>query len=285
VAEYLEQQRTPPIYRIHETPTEDKLYSLQEFLAHFNQGLAIPVEGIKPKLLQELLERIAGTPEEKLINHVVLRSLPQARYSIENRGHFGLAATCYCHFTSPIRRYPDLIVHRLLRRQLMLDGSDGRLPAPLDEIAERSSHCERRAMEAERDIVDLKKCQYMLERVGEEHEGFVVSVQPFGFFVELTEVFVEGLVHIASLGDDYYQFDEATQSLTGMSRRRRFTIGDPVVVQVYKVDPDRREIDFRLAGEQPSIPTRRLSPCAKKVALATHRSSRSTQHPKRRRHR
>ena len=285
VAEHLERQRTPPIYRIHEPPAEEKLYAFQEFLAHFNQGLAIPPEGIKPKLLQELLERVAGAAEEKLINHVLLRSLPQARYSTENRGHFGLAANCYCHFTSPIRRYPDLIVHRLLRRQLQLDGGDGRLPAPLDEIAERSSHCERRAMEAERDIVNLKKCQYMQGRIGEEHQGFVVSVQPFGFFVELTEIFVEGLVHIASLGDDYYQFDEATHSLTGMSRRRRFTIGDPVTVQVCKVDPDRREIDFRLAGEQPPPLPRRFSPGAEKVALATHRSSRSTQHSKRRRHR
>ena len=112
-------------------------------------------------------------------------------------------------------------------------------------------------MEAERDIVNLKKCQYMLERIGEEHRGFVVSVQPFGFFVELEEIFVEGLVHVSALGDDYYQFDEATHSLTGMSRRRRFTIGDPVIVTVHRVDPDRREIDFRLAGEQPSTTPRR----------------------------
>ena len=274
VAEYLEQQKTPLVYRIHEPPAEEKLYNLQEFLAHFNQGLAIPVEGVKPKLLQELLERVAGTPEEALINHVVLRSLPQARYSVENRGHFGLAATCYCHFTSPIRRYPDLMVHRLLRRQLLFSAQEGRLPAALDEIAERSSHCERRAMEAERDIVNLKKCQYMQERIGEEHEGLVVSVQPFGFFVELKEIFIEGLVHITSLGDDYYQFDEATHTLTGMSRRRRFTIGDPVTILVHKVDPDRREIDFRLSGEQPSPPPRRLSPAA-------GRSTRSTPHAKR----
>jgi ribonuclease R len=283
VADYLERQRLPLIYRIHEPPTEEKLYALQEFLAHFNQGLAIPVEGVKPKLLQELLARVAGTPEEPLINHVLLRSLPQARYSVENRGHFGLAAACYCHFTSPIRRYPDLIVHRLLRRHLVLPGHNDRLPATLEEIAERTSHCERRAMDAERDIVSLKKCQYMLERIGEEHQGFIVSVQAFGFFVELQEIFIEGLVPLSSIADDYYQFDAATHSLIGTGRRRRFTVGDRVTVQVYKVDPDRREIDFRLAGEQPPPPPRRFSAGAKQVAPANQRSSRSTQHSKRRR--
>lgn len=264
VASWLDQQRVPLVFRIHEPPSEAKLAAFQEFIAHFNQGLAIPTEGIEPKLLQELLERVAGTPEEKLINHVLLRSLPQARYAVENRGHFGLAAPCYCHFTSPIRRYPDLIIHRLLRRQLRLDDArDARLPASLAEIAERSSHCERRAMEAERDIVSLKKCQYMAGRLGEEHRGFVVSVQPFGFFVELEEIFIEGLVHVSSLTDDYYQFDETTHSLTGTSRRRRFTIGDPVIVLVHRVDAERREIDFRLtemppAGARPSLKRRPL---------------------------
>ena len=254
VAEWLDRHRVPQLYRIHEPPGEEKLAAFQEFLAHFNQGLAIPVEGVKPKLLQQLLERVAGTPEEKLINHVLLRSLPQARYAVENRGHFGLAAECYCHFTSPIRRYPDLTTHRLLRRQLGMAGiGEERLVAGLAEIAERSSMCERRAMDAERDIVSLKKCQYMAGRVGEEHRGLVVSVQPFGFFVELEEVFIEGLVHVNSLGDDYYQFEEETHSLTGMSRRRRFTIGDPVTVLVHKVDVERREIDFRLVEMVPAV--------------------------------
>ena len=260
VAEWLEGQSMPLVYRIHEPPTEEKMAAFQDFIAHFYQGLAIPVEGVKPKLLQEFLERVAGTPEEKLINHVLLRSLPQARYSVDNRGHFGLAAACYCHFTSPIRRYPDLVIHRLLRRRLYLPGEAERFIAPLEELATHSSHCERRAMEAERDIVNLKKCQYMAGRIGEEHRGFVVSVQSFGFFVELETLFVEGLVHISSIADDYYQYDEATHSLTGASRRRRFTIGDPVTVQVHRVDPQRREIDFRLAGEQPPPPSRRQAP-------------------------
>ncbi len=269
VAEWLERQQVPLLFRIHEPPGEEKLATFQEFIAHFNQGLAIPAEGLRPKLLQELLERVAGTPEEQVINHVLLRSLPQARYSVDNRGHFGLAAACYCHFTSPIRRYPDLIVHRLLRHQLQLPaGRDLKLPAALAEIAERSSHCERRAMEAERDIVSLKKCQFMAGRIGEEHRGFVVSVQAFGCFVELAEIFVEGLVHVSTLVDDYYQFDETTHSLIGMSRRRRFTIGDPVTVVVHKVDSDRREIDFRLVEAEPvlspSLPRRRPLPRRKR---------------------
>lgn len=286
VAEWLDRQRVPLVFRIHEPPSEEKLATFQEFIAHFNQGLAIPVEGIKPKLLQEFLERVAGTPEEKLINHVLLRSLPQARYAVENRGHFGLAADCYCHFTSPIRRYPDLIVHRLLRRQLPLPGERNvHLPATLEEIAERSSYCERRAMDAERDIVSLKKCQFMQERIGEEHRGFVVSVQPFGFFVELESIFVEGLVHVSALTDDYYQFDETTHSLTGMSRRRRFTIGDPVVVTVHRVDLDRREIDFRLSDEQPPPLPRRLSPQTKRGSLSSQHSVLSTKGASRRRRR
>lgn len=275
VAEWLEKQRKELIFRIHEPPSEDKLAAFQDFIAHFNQGLAIPAEGIRPKLLQQLLERVAGTPEEKLINHVLLRSLPQARYAVENRGHFGLAATSYCHFTSPIRRYPDLIVHRLLRRQLQV-GRDLTLPASLEEIAERSSHCERRAMEAERDIVSLKKCQFMEERIGQEHRGCVVSVQPFGFFVELEDIFVEGLVHISAIGDDYYQYDEATQSLTGTSRRRRFTIGDAVTVRVHRVDSERREIDFRLAGEEPApsrAPSRRLPSALPRAPRSASRPS------------
>lgn len=260
IAEWLEEQHSPVVYRIHEAPAAEKMAAFQEFLAHFNQGLAIPSEGVRPGQLQELLARVAGAPEEKVINHVLLRSLPQARYSTDNRGHFGLAATSYCHFTSPIRRYPDLLIHRLLRRRLQVaGGEEGRVAAPLEELAERSSFCERRAMDAERDVLALKKCQFMQERIGEEHPGLVVSVQPFGFFVELSEFFVEGLVHINSLRDDYYEFDEQRQRLVGMGRRRIFTIGDPVTIIVERVDCDRREIDFRLSGE-PAALRRQPSP-------------------------
>jgi ribonuclease R len=247
----LVQQRKPMVFRVHEAPGEGKMAAFQEFIAHFNQGISIPAEGVTPKLLQGLLERVAGQPEEHVINHVLLRSLPQAYYSTSNLGHFGLAADNYCHFTSPIRRYPDLTVHRILKGQLSGHGKDKADDAiSLDEIASRSSSAERRAMEAERDIVNLKKCQYVADKVGEKYHGMVTSVHAFGFFVELQEIFVEGLVHVSSLEDDFYQFEEDRHRLIGMNRRREFTIGTPLQVTVHKVDLDRREIDFRLVDEQ-----------------------------------
>jgi len=251
VASWLVQQRKPMVFRVHEAPGEGKMAAFQEFIAHFNQGISIPTEGVTPKLLQGLLERVAGQPEEHVINHVLLRSLPQAYYSTSNLGHFGLAADNYCHFTSPIRRYPDLAVHRILKGQL---SGHGKVKADdavsLDEIASRSSSAERRAMEAERDIVNLKKCQYVADKVGEKYHGMVTSVHAFGLFVELREIFVEGLVHVSSLEDDFYQYEEDRHRLIGMNRRREFTIGTPVQVTVHKVDLDRREIDFRLVDEQ-----------------------------------
>ena len=251
VACWLVQQRKPMVFRVHEAPGEGKMAAFQEFIAHFNQGISIPTEGVTPKLLQGLLERVAGQPEEHVINHVLLRSLPQAYYSTSNLGHFGLAADNYCHFTSPIRRYPDLAVHRILKGQL---SGHGKVKADdavsLDEIASRSSSAERRAMEAERDIVNLKKCQYVADKVGEKYHGMVTSVHAFGLFVELREIFVEGLVHVSSLEDDFYQYEEDRHRLIGMNRRREFTIGTPLQVTVHKVDLERREIDFRLVDEQ-----------------------------------
>lgn len=247
VAAWLVQQREPMIFRVHEAPSEGKMAAFQEFIAYFNHGISLPVEGVKPKLLQELLDRVEGQPEEHVINHVLLRSLPQAYYSVNNLGHFGLAADDYCHFTSPIRRYPDLAVHRILKNKL-LGGSrteQGNALA-LEEIARLSSVAERRAMEAERDIVKLKKCQFIADKVGEKYHGMVTSVHAFGLFVELQEVFVEGLVHVSTLNDDFYQYEEERHRLIGMNRRREFAIGSPVEVSVHKVDLDRREIDFRL---------------------------------------
>ena len=260
VASWLVQQRKPMVFRVHEAPGEGKMAAFQEFIAHFNQGISIPTEGVTPKLLQGLLKRVAGQPEEHVINHVLLRSLPQAYYSTSNLGHFGLAADNYCHFTSPIRRYPDLAVHRILKGQL---SGHGKVKADdavsLDEIASRSSSAERRAMEAERDIVNLKKCQYVADKVGEKYHGMVTSVHAFGLFVELREIFVEGLVHVSSLEDDFYQYEEDRHRLIGMNRRREFTIGTPLQVTVHKVDLDRREIDFRLVDEQKPGPDKQDS--------------------------
>jgi ribonuclease R len=251
VAAWLVQQREPMIFRVHEAPSEGKMAAFQEFIAHFNQGISLPVEGVKPKLLQELLDRVAGQPVEHVINHVLLRSLPQAYYSVNNLGHFGLAADNYCHFTSPIRRYPDLAVHRVLKQQLTgRKGTRQGDKVSLEEVAQSSSLAERRAMEAERDIINLKKCQFIEDKVGETYRGMVTSVHAFGFFVELLDIYVEGLVHVSSLGDDFYQYEEDRHRLIGMNRRREFGIGTPVEVRVHKVDLERREIDFRLVEEQ-----------------------------------
>ena len=255
VASWLVKLRQPMIFRVHEAPGEGKMADFQEFISHFNQGISVPAAGVRPKILQELLERVAGRPEEYVINQVLLRSLPQAYYSTINIGHFVLAADDYCHFTSPIRRYPDLTVHRILKRQLS-GGVHGKVvdAGYLEEIAGRSSSAERRAMEAERDIVNLKKCQYVADKVGEKYHGMVTSVHAFGMFVELREIFVEGLVHVSSLEDDFYQYEEERHRLIGMNRRCAFTIGTPVRVTVHKVDLDRREIDFRLVDEQQTSP-------------------------------
>ncbi len=250
VATWLVQLREPMIFRVHEAPSAGKMAAFQEFIAFFNQGISLPAEGVKPKLLQELLDRVAGQPEEHVINHVLLRSMPQAYYSVTNLGHFGLASDHYCHFTSPIRRYPDLMVHRILKKRLpgaqaLKLGKD----LSLEKVAQLSSMSERRAMEAERDIVNLKKCQFVADKVGETYAGMVTSVQAFGFFVELREIYVEGLVHVSSLDDDFYQYEEERHRLIGMNRRREFMIGTRVEVRVHKVDLDRREIDFRLVEE------------------------------------
>ncbi len=194
-----------------------------------------------------------GRPEERLINHVVLRSMKQAKYSTENVGHFGLAAEMYTHFTSPIRRYPDLVVHRLIKEVLYKGGLSAHrkseLSPLLPEIARVSSERERLAMEAEREVVDLKKVRFMDDKQGEDFPGFITGVTAFGFFVELEEIFVEGLVHITSIPDDYYLFLEKEHCLLGRRHRRRFRIGDRVKVKVARVDLQRRKMDFTLAEE------------------------------------
>ncbi len=250
VAAFLSDGGVPLPYRIHEPPDLEKMQLFQEFVAHLNYGLSLGRDGVDSRQLQELLAEVSDKPEEQLVNQVLLRSMKQARYAAENVGHFGLAADRYCHFTSPIRRYPDLVVHRILCEVLEREKlSDRRLAfwrRRLPAIAEQSSQNERRAMEAERDIIDLKKCQFMLDKVGREYRGFVSGVQHFGFFVELEDVFVEGLVHIATLKDDYYQYEESLHRLIGQRRRRVFQIGDEVMVRLRKVDVDRRELDFEL---------------------------------------
>ncbi len=251
VAAFLSERKVPLLYRVHESPDLERLQSFQEFISHFNIGLTIDPSGIDSRRLQKLLAAVEGKPEERVINQVLLRSMKQAQYAPENIGHFGLAAPLYCHFTSPIRRYPDLLVHRALRQALRRGGMNERrraqLAQQLPHLGELTSQRERRAMEAEREMVALKKCQFMADKVGEIYAGFVSGVQPFGFFVELQDFFVEGLVHISSLADDFYHYEEDLHRLIGENRRRQFQVGAEVRVTVAKVDLERREIDFVLA--------------------------------------
>ncbi len=250
VATFLHEQQVSLLFRIHESPNLEKLQAFQEFVAYLNYGLVIDGKSDTAHQLQTLLSQVAGRPEERMVNQVLLRSMKQARYDAENVGHFGLAAELYCHFTSPIRRYPDLVVHRILREVLTKEKQspqrDSWWQRQLPAIAEQCSVNERRAMEAERDIIDLKKCQFMADRVGEEFQGNISGVQAFGFFVELQQVFVEGLVSVASLDDDYYQYEEHLHRLLGERRRKIYQIGMEVSVRLRHVDLDRRQIDFEL---------------------------------------
>jgi ribonuclease R len=233
----------PSLYRVHEEPDEESIRAFKEFVS----SLGCPLKG---KEYQGVLLSVRGRPEEKLVNHMLLRSMKQARYSEVNTGHFGLAFTEYTHFTSPIRRYPDLVLHRLLKKLLSKSYSkrekEKRLEA-LPSVAERSSSRERNAMEAEREIVALKKAQFMKDKVGEVFEGFVSGVASFGFFVELKEYFVEGLVHVTTLTDDYYTFLEKEHRLVGETKKRSFSLGKRVEVEISRVDIERRRIDMVLA--------------------------------------
>jgi len=232
------------VYRIHERPDEARLEQLREFAGTLGYRLG---KGT-PRDLQRLLGQAAGRPDEGLISTVVLRSMKQARYSEQNLGHFGLAAQQYTHFTSPIRRYPDLVVHRLSAQRLIARETGGVSTEALAEIARHASERERVAVAAERDSIDLKKVEFMQRHLGDEFDGTIASVRAFGFFVLLDAYFVEGLVHVSSLDDDYYLFLEDQFALVGENSRRRFRLGDRVRVRVSAVNLEERQIDFLLAA-------------------------------------
>jgi len=247
VACYMAMQKVPFIYRIHEEPDPDKMEELLDFLRGF--GFQITKKRVHPKVLQKVLREVRDMPEERVINSMILRSMKQARYSAENHGHFGLASQCYTHFTSPIRRYPDLIAHRLLkelRKGHLSERRKGYLEGVLPEIAVHSSERERIADEAEREVVKLLKLRFMKDKVGEEYEGIITGVTSYGIFVQLKEIFVEGLVHISTLRDDYYRFNEGSHLLKGKYRKKVFRIGDEIRVRIDRVDIERRQIDFSL---------------------------------------
>jgi len=258
VARYLTAMRVPMPYRVHEPPDEDAVRELARFLEGFGVRLASGDGEIRPAAFQHALAKVAERPEERLVNTVLLRAMKQARYAPSNAGHFGLAAEFYTHFTSPIRRYPDLVLHRVLAAHLRGDpGEIAAVGTELGAICEESSRRERVAMEAEREVVQLKKVQFMQDKVGETFDGFVSGVVPFGLFVELERYFVEGLVHVATLTDDRYDFVERHHLLQGRRRRRVFRLGDPVRVRVASVSIERMQIDLVLADEDKTPDTRR----------------------------
>jgi ribonuclease R len=250
VASYLDQRAAPALYRIHEAPDLPKIGRFEEFVSGFGYSLAAPLDQLSPRHFQKLLERIHGRPEEKPIAFLMLRSMQKARYAPENLGHFGLASPSYAHFTSPIRRYPDLVVHRALRmtRHEQLDAQAREdLAEDLPEMARHTSEMERRADEAERELLQWKKVKFMADKVGDEFEGYVTGVAAFGLFVELIEHYVEGLVHVSTMADDYYRLDEGAHRLRGENTKKTYRLGDKVRVQVVRVNQDLRQIDLGLS--------------------------------------
>ncbi|MCR1876446.1 ribonuclease R [Paraclostridium bifermentans] len=248
VAEHFFWLNMPFVYRVHETPAHEKIETLNKFISTFGYVIKGDLESVHPKALQGIIEQIHGKTEEKAISTIMLRSLKQARYSPECVGHFGLAAQYYSHFTSPIRRYPDLQIHRIIKEFLNGKISQKRqdqLAQIVDYASTQSSEREREAELAERDVKDIYKARYMEDRVGEEFVGIVSSVTSFGMFIELDNT-VEGLVRLADMGDDYYIFDENTFTILGERTKKMYRIGDVVKIKVEKVNVDFKEIDFKL---------------------------------------
>lgn len=251
VAEHFHWMNVPFLYRIHEDPKPEKLQRFFEFVTNF--GILIKGTGntVHPKALQDVLKAIEGMPEEPVISTMLLRSMQQAKYYPESLGHFGLSTDFYTHFTSPIRRYPDLVVHRLIRTYLINKDTSRETIAQwsmaMDEIADHTSERERRAVDAERDTDALKKAQYMSDKIGEEFEGIVSSITNFGIFVELPNT-IEGLVHISNMTDDYYRFDDRQMIMIGERTNRQFRIGDELTVRVANVIIEESSIDFEIVG-------------------------------------
>ena len=247
VAEHMFWTHLPFVFRIHENPDEEKLVKFKEFI--YNLGYNIHwTEEVHPKTLQDILEKVKGKSEETVVSTLLLRSMMQARYAPECTGHFGLAAQYYCHFTSPIRRYPDLQIHRIIKEYLHGEIDEKRinkLKNIVGHSAKQSSEMERKAQEAEREVDDLKKAEYMQDRIGEEFEGVISSVTSFGVFVELPNT-IEGLVHITDLDDDYYIFEENHLRLIGERTKKVYKIGDKVLVECVHVDMSNKEIFFRI---------------------------------------
>jgi ribonuclease R len=264
IAEHMFWTNLPFVYRIHEEPDEEKLEKFKEFV--YNLGYIVRWgQEAHPRALQDILEKVKGKKEETVVSTLLLRSMMQAKYSPECVGHFGLAAKYYCHFTSPIRRYPDLQIHRIIKEQLngkIDEKRAGRLTNIVEIASKQSSEMERLAQEAEREVDDLKKAEYMQERIGEEFTAIISSVTSFGLFAELPNT-IEGLIHITALDDDYYIYDEAHLCLIGERTKKVYRLGDEIKVRCTRVDIDNREVYFDLIEEeQPKeeiVPSEKLS--------------------------
>lgn len=267
-ARFLQELDVPGLYRVHDGPKAEKVERLRQFLGSMGLSLTRKQGDPTPEDYAEVLAKIQDRPDARLIQTVMLRSLSQAVYTPHNAGHFGLNYEAYAHFTSPIRRYPDLLVHRAIRSVIrsrrktdrVQRSGAGVLPkasaypydlAALEHLGEQCSQNERRADEASRDVVSWLKCEFMQDRVGDNFDGLITAVTSFGLFVELTDVYVEGLVHITALPADYYNFDAVHHSLVGERAGRKFRLGDSIRVQVVRVDLDERKIDFEMASDGP----------------------------------
>ncbi|MBQ7944283.1 MAG: ribonuclease R [Lachnospiraceae bacterium] len=251
VAQHFYWMELPFVYRTHDNPDPEKIAKLSTFIRNFGYTIKSKQEEIHPKELQKLLTKIEDTPEEDLISRLTLRSMKQAKYTIDSSGHFGLACQYYCHFTSPIRRYPDLQIHRIIKEQIRGRLNENRIEhydAILPEVAKHSSEMERRADEAERETDKLKKVEYMSERIGEIYEGVISSITAWGVYVELPNT-IEGMIHVSMLPGDYFYYDEQSYEMVGQATNKRYKLGEKITVRVNDTDKLSRTIDFVIPQE------------------------------------
>jgi ribonuclease R len=276
VAAHLDTNNVPALHRVHEAPDVKKVEDFEEFITTLGYSLGTTGRTVTPKQFQKLVDRIRGTPEERPIAALMLRTMQKARYDAASLGHFGLATEHYTHFTSPIRRYPDLLVHRVLREARhgeMTSSRQEELTEDLPEIAKHTSEMERRADEAERELLQWKKVRFMADKVGDEYDGFITGVAPFGLFIELSEHYVEGLVHISSMADDYYRFLEQQHILKGENTKKLYRLGDKVRVQVIRVDMERRQVDLGLSDVLERVRTDERARGPHRSSVRTKKSS------------